>query len=288
MWRRQASEICTPTVHRGDGDTVRSLIPSEFSHWPSCMELRMQTSEYQSSEAQKAGMLDRTPDHRTPGGLVARRRSDPAFPRRRSRVRTTVGEHLSAPLLPGDPAYAIRASSALMRLGQRASVPLDSAAVLAVGPETYPLRPGISTPPTPGRPGLWRSPSRSRRRSCRYPTQDAMLAWVRLARAHGSGPISLVARASRGSGYQATSCLHSHATDHPNAPLRAFAISRLAAACTRCWVFLDRRSFVNGGFEEGADAQRFRQVRFSFRRRGTPVRPSREGTGGNRSRRGVL
>lgn len=59
---------------------------------------------------------------------------------------------------------------------------------------------------------------------------------------------------------QATSVLHGYINDHPNAALRAFSISRMASACTRCWSFLDRRPFVNGGFEEGGEAQRYKQV----------------------------
>ena len=54
--------------------------------------------------------------------------------------------------------------------------------------------------------------------------------------------------------------LQGYVAEHPNAALRAFSISRLASACTRCWSFLDRRAFVNGGFEEGGDAQRYKQV----------------------------
>lgn len=60
---------------------------------------------------------------------------------------------------------------------------------------------------------------------------------------------------------QAASALQGYVTEHPKASLRAFSVSRIASACTRCWAFLDRRAFVNGGFEEGGDAQRFRQVR---------------------------
>lgn len=62
---------------------------------------------------------------------------------------------------------------------------------------------------------------------------------------------------------QATSALQGYIDHHPNAALRAFSISRMTSACTRCWSFLDRRPFVNGGFEEGGDAQRYKQVGLS-------------------------
>ncbi|CAB1120325.1 unnamed protein product [Ectocarpus sp. CCAP 1310/34] len=58
---------------------------------------------------------------------------------------------------------------------------------------------------------------------------------------------------------EATTTLLGYAAEHPNAALRAFSISRLASVCIRCWSFLDRRAFVNGGFEEGGDAQRYKQ-----------------------------
>eukprot|EP00903_Cladosiphon_okamuranus_P018229 g16768.t1 len=58
---------------------------------------------------------------------------------------------------------------------------------------------------------------------------------------------------------EATMALQGYVAEHPNTALRAFSISRLASACTRCWSFLDRRAFVNGGFEEGGDAQRYKQ-----------------------------
>lgn len=59
---------------------------------------------------------------------------------------------------------------------------------------------------------------------------------------------------------KATTTLQGYVAEHPNASLRAFSISRLASACTRCWSFLDRRAFLNGGCEEGGDAQRYKQV----------------------------
>lgn len=60
---------------------------------------------------------------------------------------------------------------------------------------------------------------------------------------------------------QATRALQGVVFDHSVASLRAFSITRLTAACTRCWSYLDRRAFVNGAFDQGADAQRFKQVR---------------------------
>ncbi|CAM9845843.1 unnamed protein product, partial [Scytosiphon promiscuus] len=58
---------------------------------------------------------------------------------------------------------------------------------------------------------------------------------------------------------EATTTLQGYVAEHPNAALRAFSISRLTSACTRCWSFLDRRAFLNGGCEEGGDAQRYKQ-----------------------------
>ena len=61
---------------------------------------------------------------------------------------------------------------------------------------------------------------------------------------------------------QTTLVLQGFVAEHSVASLRAFSISRLAAACTKCWSFLDRHPFVNGAFEQGSDAQRFKQVRY--------------------------
>ncbi|CAM9266992.1 unnamed protein product, partial [Choristocarpus tenellus] len=58
---------------------------------------------------------------------------------------------------------------------------------------------------------------------------------------------------------EASVALQDCVSSQPDTSLRSFAIVSMGEAGERCWSFLDRRPFLNGGFESGVDAQRFTQ-----------------------------